>query len=402
VKKRIFIAIHYMEIGGAERSLLGLLNAIDKDQLEVDLFVYWHSGEFMALIPKKVKLLNEIKKYTTIERPISEILLEGYFGVACARILAKFFSKIYIQNKGLKDNTSTFQYISNLTTPLLPSLYKFGEYDLAISFHAPHNIVRDKVIAKRKAAWIHTDYSAVDINANLELPIWKAYDRIVAISESAKTAFLVKFPELSEHTIVIENIISPLFVREQAQLDEVRTEMPKEAGLIRLLSVGRYTSAKNFDNVPLICSQLIQDGMKVKWYIIGYGGDEELIKTNIKNTKMEGIVILLGKKSNPYPYMLECDIYVQPSRYEGKAVTVREAQILHKPVVITNFATAEDQLTDGFDGVIVPIDNNGAAEGIKRFIENHDLQEQIKGNLIKSDYGNEQEVEKIYELIYSL
>lgn len=388
-----------MEIGGAERSLLGLLNTIDIERYDVDLFVHQHTGEFMSLIPEKINLLPEIKKYSTLERPLKKVLYEGYLDIVTARLIAKYISQKNIRKKVLKDDTSAFQYISNMTTPLLPSLNKFGEYDLAISFHAPHNIVRDKVLAKKKIAWIHTDYSAIDINYKLELPVWKLFDKIVAVSESAKTAFLSKFPDLTDKIEVVENILSPGFIREQALLEDVSTVMPAEEGLVKLLSVGRYTSAKNFDNVPYICRILIQNGINVRWYIIGYGADEEQINIKIKETEMEGKVILLGKKSNPYPYMLGCDIYIQPSRYEGKAVTVREAQILCKPVAITNYPTSKSQLTNEFDGVIVPMDNEGAAQGLKHLIEDHDLQKRIVENLKLGDYGNEKEVEKIYKLI---
>jgi glycosyltransferase involved in cell wall biosynthesis len=109
-------------------------------------------------------------------------------------------------------------------------------------------------------------------------------------------------------------------------------------------------------------------------------------------------VIILGKKTNPYPYIKQCDIYVQPSRYEGKSVTVREAQILCKPVVVTNYTTAPSQVKDGIDGVIVPTDNEGCADGIVRFIKNKELQLQITDHLRTHHYGNESEVEKVYQL----
>ena len=114
---------------------------------------------------------------------------------------------------------------------------------------------------------------------------------------------------------------------------------------------------------------------------------------------MENLVILLGKKDNPYPYIKACDIYVQPSRYEGKSVTVREAQILCKPAVVTNYPTAQSQINDGFDGVIVPLDNEGCAQGIANFIANKELQEQIVENLKSGDYANESEVNKIYNFL---
>ena len=136
-------------------------------------------------------------------------------------------------------------------------------------------------------------------------------------------------------------------------------------------------------------------GLDIRWYIVGYGGDEALIREQIQATGMEEYFILLGKQMNPYPYIQTCDIYVQPSRYEGKAVTVREAQILQKPVVITQFPTAHSQLTDGVDGIIVPNDIEGAAQGIADFIQDTTKQEEIITYLRTHHYGNEAEVQKI-------
>ena len=166
-----------------------------------------------------------------------------------------------------------------------------------------------------------------------------------------------------------------------------------------LLSIGRFCTAKNYDNVPDICRQIRDRGIDLRWYIIGYGGDEELIRQRIAEAGMQEHVILLGKKENPYPYIKACDIYVQPSRYEGKSITVREAQILCKPVVVTNYPTAPSQIQDGVDGVIVPLDNEGCAEGIANFIANTELQNQIVEYLRTHDYANTSEVEKIYEIL---
>lgn len=169
---------------------------------------------------------------------------------------------------------------------------------------------------------------------------------------------------------------------------------------MKLLSIGRFTTAKNYDNVPDIARRIIARGIAdLKWFIIGYGGDESLIRQKIAEAGIENHVIILGKRDNPYPYIKACDIYVQPSRYEGKSITVREAQILGKPVVVTNYPTAPSQINDGIDGVIVPLDNEGCARGIADFIKNTTLQAQIKANLAKADFANQAEVNKIYKLI---
>lgn len=114
---------------------------------------------------------------------------------------------------------------------------------------------------------------------------------------------------------------------------------------------------------------------------------------------MEDHVVILGKKSNPYPYIKACDVYVQPSRYEGKCVAVREAQMLGKPVIITNYATSASQLEDGVDGVIVPMDNEGCAKGIADVLQNSQLIEKLRDNCKQRDYSNRCEVEKIYALM---
>ena len=173
--------------------------------------------------------------------------------------------------------------------------------------------------------------------------------------------------------------------------------MPQKG--ISLLSVGRFCEAKNFDNVPDICRRLVADGLDVKWYLIGYGGDEALIRQKIDEAGMQARVIILGKKDNPYPYMRACDLYVQPSRYEGKAVTVREAQLLGKPVVITDYATSGSQLEDGADGVIVPMDNAGCAAALAALLRDPARMQQLSENCAKRDYTNSAEVEKIYALM---
>lgn len=169
---------------------------------------------------------------------------------------------------------------------------------------------------------------------------------------------------------------------------------------MKLLSIGRFCTAKNYDNVPDIANRIINSGINdLKWYIIGFGGDEQLIRQKIAEAGMEDHVILLGKKENPYPYIKDCDIYVQPSRYEGKSVTVREAQMLCKPVVVTNYPTAHSQIKDGIDGQIVPLDNEGCAKGIMEFIKDSDLRQKIIDYLKTHDYSNNSEIEKIYSLI---
>ena len=439
MRKRIFIAIHYLEIGGAERSLIGLLNALDYTKYEVDLFVHAHRGEFMRLIPKQVNLLPEIGAYAAIEKPMVEALKEGHFGVVAARLLAKLQYGKYVKKRHPKEGSAIFQYVADCVTPVLPSLKKYGKYDIAISFLTPHNIVRDKVLAKKKLAWIHTDYSTIDVDVEKELPVWASYNKIFAVSEGVKDTFLKTFPTLSNKVDVFENILSESFIREQAKASIDNSQLTihnsdealnSKLLTLNLLSVGRFTEAKNFDNVPDICKRInvqcsmlnyranrtesqvslnsaevppiITEGnvqFKVRWFLIGYGGDEPLIRKRIEEAGMQDYCIILGKKENPYPYMAACDVYVQPSRFEGKAVTVREAQILCKPVIIADYTTAHSQVQDGIDGIIIPQSNAEMANAIVTFLQNKQKQQELVTYLKNHRYGNEDEVTKLDELI---
>ena len=400
MKARIFIAMHYMEIGGAETALIGLLNALDPNRVDVDLFLYDHRGEMMQFIPEWINLLPQIPKYSVLERPIVELVKRGFWGIAAGRLWAKYISKVAYKRSGSKlENNGGLDKMSKCTAPLLPRINQSVTYDLAISFLTPHRIVAEKVKAKKKIAWIHTDYTRVWVDAEDELKVWQKYDYVASISGDVTNTFLQVFPSLAPKIVEIENILSPSFVRKRAELQDVDKEFRHE-GAITLLSVGRFSDAKNYDNVPDICKHLINETkLNIKWYIIGYGGDEALIRKKIKEAGMEEHVILLGKRSNPYPYIKACDIYVQPSRYEGKSVTVREAQMLCKPVVVTNYPTAPSQIRSGIDGVIVPMDKEGCANGLAEVICDKPLQERIIAHLKTHDYGNESEVEKIYTLI---
>ena len=358
-----------MELGGAERSLIGLLRALDYSKVEVDLFVYGHRGELMGAIPLQVNLLPEIPEYARIERPMTAVLKEGSLRMVLARLRAKREFARYKRGCHPKDGSAIFAYVAKNVTPLLPEVNPDKEYDLAVSFLAPHDIVLQKVRARKKVCWVHTDYTNIDVNTDLELPIWSKYDHIAAVSDAVSEAFLARFPSLRDKMVTIPNVISPEWIRSQAEAFSVDEEMPRNPGETRLLSIGRFTEAKNFDNVPDICRRIIEAGVPVRWYLIGFGGEEDLIRRKIAEAGMENNVVLLGKRANPYPYFKACDIYVQPSRYEGNPVTVHEALVLEKPVVITAFPTAKDVIRDGINGVIVPMDNEGCAEALARFIQ---------------------------------
>ena len=383
-----------MELGGVEKSLLGLLQSFDYDNYDVDLFLFSHSGGLMKFIPKEVHILPELKYYSYINRMLFDCVKHGQVGVVISKILAHLKYRQFTRKNTYDNNDAMLNYLYSYANKLAPKISNI-KYDLAISFSDVHYATLNRIEAKKKICWIHTDYSVVHQDVNFCYDMWNGYDYIAAVSSECKRAFELSYPELSDRVIVIENILSKAYLDNEAS--KFSANFDKK--YINLLSIGRFSSQKNFTNVPNILKRIKEKGLNVKWYLIGFGEQETLIEQEIQKNGMEEYVIILGKQVNPYPYIKACDLYVQPSIYEGKAVTVREAQIMNKPVIITNYPTALSQLVDGFDGVIVPMDNEGCAQGIVNVINNKELQRQLVENTKTVDYTNSSELQKIYDLI---
>lgn len=387
-----------MEIGGIERSLINMLESFDYNKFNIDLLIYHHVGEFMAIIPKNVNVLPEIAKYSVFRKPVALCLKEKEYSLAFIRVLAKYIAEIKSKSRKLVEGSGyiQMQLTQKYSSFLLPYLEK--EYDVAISYAWPHDIVANKVRAKKKIAWVHTDYSKLEIDNELDLKVWDQFDYIASVSDSCKESFLSTYPTLHKKLMVVENITSPDFIKKMAE--EEPEVIEAEANSFKIVSVGRLSYVKGFDLAIEALRRLHEKGLtNINWYIIGYGGYEKELKDLITEYNLKDSFILLGKKTNPYPYIKNCDLYVQPSRYEGKAVTVSEAKILGKPILITNYPTASSQLENGIEGVICDLSVQGLVNDIENFYLNQELKESLINNISNRDYSNRYELDKLYKII---
>ena len=298
--KKVLVASFDMEVGGVERSLISMLHNFDY-KYDVDLMLYSHTGDFMDLLPKSPNLLPEDKIYKTFRMPIAQIAKQGNIPMAISRVYSILESKLISKIKGLDESVyAQMQYMWKNSLCFLPKYKK--KYDVAISYLWPHYFVAQKVDAKVKIAWIHTDYSKLETDIEVDLKMWDKFDHIVAVSEECKNAFLKKYGKLKDKVIVIENITSPKFIETMAK-EKVENPM-NDDNCFKIVSVARLSYAKGIDNAVRALKLLVDKGYdNIKWYIVGYGGDEEIIKNLIKENKIEDKFILLGKQINTYSYM---------------------------------------------------------------------------------------------------
>ena len=389
MKKQVLIVFTGpLELGGIERSLLAMLDHFDYDRYDVDLFVYGHHGILFPMIDKRANLLPEVRELAYLRDSLRMKLSHGCFFSAFLRIRDCFLALFRPI-----DNDKTWSIVVRACSP---KLHK--HYDAAISFFRPFDFITEKTNAAVKIGWVHTDYSKTVFQRTSMESDYAKVDYIAVVSEECRNRFIETMPSMEDKTLVVGNVLSPAMIKEQAEAYSIENELESD-GCLKLLSIGRFCTAKNFDNVPDICRRVRERGLDVKWYLIGYGPDEALIRQRISESCMEDHVIILGKKQNPYPYIKACDLYVQPSRYEGKCVSVLEAQILGKPVVITRYPTSSSQLEEGVDGAIVPQDNEDCANGIAALLMEPERMERFSKTCASRDYSNAGELKKLYALI---
>jgi glycosyltransferase involved in cell wall biosynthesis len=353
----------------------------------------------MSLIPPNVNLLPEISEYSVFRKSVKQCLREGHYMATLIRIVCKNFAYIQAKRRKLVEGSGyiQMQLANKYTTSFIPAIKK--EYDLSISYAWPHDVLADKVKARRKIAWIHTDYSKLEIDNKLDLASWNKFDYIASISDACTDAFLKTYPSLRGKLIQIENITSPAFIKKMAEDAWVAAPHSEETAF-QIVSVGRLSYVKGFDMAVQALRKLHDRGLThLTWHIVGYGGYENELKALITEHKLENKFVLLGKQMNPYPYIKSCDLYVQPSRYEGKAVTVTEAQILGKPIIITNYPTATSQVTSGIDGIICELSPEGIADAIERLYRDNELRSALISHIKDKDYGNSRELDKLYQII---
>lgn len=392
MKQQLLFVLPSLEAGGGEKSLVTLLNCIDYQQYDVDLVLFAPKGIFLKQLPKNVKLLylnDDYKTFTSgLSSAIVSFLKQGKMGMAFSRLLYTFKSNI-IKNKGKAE-----QYSWNHLKKSITSLTK--EYDAAIGFLEKSSIyfVVDCVKVKRKIGFIHNDYVKLDLDASFDLPYFEKLNTIATVSEQCVTVLKEVFPTQKDKVQLLYNIVSAKLIHQMAE-ESVTIDITKPS----LLSIGRLHPQKGFDIAVEAAALLKKQGLNFVWYIIGEGAERTALEQAITKNGLEKHVVLLGIKENPYPYIKQTTIFVQPSRYEGKSIALDEAKLLHKPIVVTNFTTAKDQINHLKNGIICEMDANSLADALTSLLQNESLQNELSLHLSKESLGSEEEIDKFYKII---
>ncbi len=392
MKKKLLFIMPSLASGGAEKSLVTLLSLFDYDKYQVDLLLFRREGLFAQQIPKEVNVLDSGTDYEVFDgsakNAVIHFLSKGKLRSAVNRLR---YSRIVSSDDEDRRNSEAWKYLSSV----LPKVN--GQYDAAIGYleGTPIYYCIDCVNAKKRIGFLHTDYSRIAGQKHMDEPYFKKLDCLVGVSGKCCEIAENYFSFLKGKTLTIENIISRGIITRMSQSEAVYDKNDE----IAVLTIGRLSPPKGIDNAVAACAILVRRGIRLKWYHIGRGELLDEIKAQIASESIGDSFILLGEKSNPYPYIAQCDIYVQPSRFEGKSIAVDEVKCLAKPIVVTNFPTVYDQITNEVNGIIVRTEPQAIADGVERLINDKSLAEKLCANLSEEKIGNEEEIEKLYGLI---
>jgi glycosyltransferase involved in cell wall biosynthesis len=206
------------------------------------------------------------------------------------------------------------------------------------------------------------------------------------------------FPEIQSKIKVVHNIVSAKTVQQLAVENINDTQF--QSNDFTIVTVARLSQEKGIDIAIEACKILVQNNSNIKWYVIGEGNERGQLEQFIQQNQLQNHFFLLGLRSNPYSYVKQATVYVQPSRYEGKSIAIDEAKILAKPIVVTNFTTAKDQIHHAINGIISGNDATQLAKDILLVLNNKNLQTNLSLHLTNEINDNSiAEITQFYSML---
>lgn len=384
MKKIILFVIDSLGCGGAEKSLVSLLPLLNRDKYEIHLWMLHRGGEFEALLPEHIIIEPE---------PLYGLL---------ERIKMRMASLCYSLTYRIKRLLGIHEHGAETFWKCVGWAYKVPnqQFDVVIAYQQgiPTYLVSTKIKSKRKIAWINVNIFNAGYNPLFNSRFYDKFDVLVPVSKNLESILKEKYPQLTNKYVCVYDILNPSIIIQQAL--EVNEELTALKNGLLIVTTGRLALQKNYELAVKAAKILRDKRYDFRWLFIGDGEERSNIAALVKGYKLQDKVLLLGMKTNPYPYMARCDVYVQTSLFEGFGLTIAEAKILGKPVVSTNFDVVHDQLKHGENGLIADMTPESVAENIIHLLEDDNLRNQIVANVKREKNTTYiSEVEKVEKLL---
>lgn len=375
-------------MGGAEKSLVYLLQSFDYQKYNVDLLLFKREGVLLKYVPKEVRILDMPSYYSCFDGPFLKTFRLGLkqlnVKLIIDRIRFGFLHKNKRINPAVKEQKG-WQYIKKHIGKVE------RKYSAAIGFleKTPNYYVVDCVSAIKKIGFIRTDYNELGMCPEIDSPYFNKLDYILTNSNNATATLVKNFTEFKNKIYTVQNTF-PITEIERLSTERIK----KEKADINIVTVGRLAKSKNLSLAIGCCNALKKDGYDILWTVVGEGEDRNNLERQIIELGLQKSFFLIGQKDNPYPYIFAADIFVHPSIFEGKSRVIEEAKILKKYIIVNNFPSAHEQIEHGITGLICDNNIRSFKDAIIKLCSDKTLKNTIKANLEKLNFNTISEIYK--------
>lgn len=388
-RKKVAILLPWLKMGGTNKIALHFMRELSR-YCDVTLILSQHTGELLSELPENIRLVIDDM------RPFRDIFREDVRRLRLGKLWrdAVYYGRIRMG----KDNVDNYRYLVERHGYICDT-----EFDCAISYHgqSPERLLNllYRVHAKKKVAWIHGEFNNPQDHYRRMNAYYDRMDHLFFVSGHTLESFQRKFDISRSRCSVYYNPIDKGEIMTKAQL-------PCEPGLdpsfVNLVTVGRVSAEKGQNMIPAVTRRLADAGYPVRWYVIGDGDQRGKVEALCREQGVEDSVFLLGTRTNPYPFMAACDIYVQPSYTEGYSTTICEAGMLGKAIVGTvPSGGIWEQIDNGESGLIVEATADGLFEGIRTLLEDEPLRRSFGEKIKQKNFEGSGEIRKFLEFLDS-
>lgn len=369
--KKVLFVINTLGGAGAEKALLELLKRFPEEQYEVSLYVLLDQGELVSQIPEHVKILNrEYSDVSVLSKEGKKVLNKKIWKRLWIRGAVFRNLPFLIRNAIVMLKKNKIRPDKLLWRVMSDSGQVIKEhYDMAIAYleGGATYYVHDHINADWKYTFLHVDYGFAGYTRKLDKNCYLDFDRIFTVSDEVKKSFVEAYPERRDNTYVFHNLIDQKEIRRKAELPGGFEDSYDGK---RLLTVGRLTAQKAYE-ISIDAMKILKDhGVKARWYVLGEGELREKLQSQIKRLGLEKDFLLLGAKTNPYPYYKQCDLYVHATRFEGKSIAIQEAQTLGCTILVSDCSGNREQVIQGEDGMMCGLTPEEVSKNIEELLKN--------------------------------
>jgi glycosyltransferase involved in cell wall biosynthesis len=359
-KKIVFVA-NNLDVGGPQKGLVALLDALALERFDCTVVSLQRGGDLRPYVSRRARVLD-------VDDATHALLVNrGSVGSGLLQLLRRGWlrsSALYcvaVVTRALGGPMNPWR--QRIWAASSRKLQTFpGDFDagFAVSSGLATYFLADCVKASRKYHWIIGDYSRTAIAHDVDLSYFRRMTGGLAVSEECAEIFQSVFPELDQTITPFHQLVPWTFYEDQAS---EAIEFDGADGL-KLLTVSRLDPDKGLELAVDACARLVDRGYPLRWVVLGDGAYRGEVERLIAERDVGDAFKLAGFRSNVMDYISAADVFVLPSRSEGRSSAVDEALAHGRPVVVTNYRTASSQVTHGKNGLICAMDANALADSI--------------------------------------